>query len=263
MTFQPVEPGVTDSFESLSQSSGRRTLFPVFPKYRTIRELGSGGLGTVWLAQNLDNRRYLAVKRINIVAACVGHHERMMTPQEMTHYAKKLVLEARILKQLKVFPGVPELLGVRRSGVYVELAMEYVRSIPLDKKKICESQARFIFRELLSTLKYCHTRRVAHLDIKPSNILIDLEGKPILIDFGEARFFNPETKAVLRGISNGTLEYRKPATDDPVELDLYALGKTCKSVLRKTASVEAKKFIALCLEGDKSIEELQQHEWFA
>jgi serine/threonine protein kinase len=154
------------------------------------------------------------------------------------------------------------LIGSRQIKDTLEIAMDYAPGISLQQLELGEHLVRFIMRQLLSTLKYCHSMGVAHLDIKPANIILGRDNTIKLVDFGEARFFEPANPHITKHMSNGTLGYRKPGTTHAVEIDLYALGKTCKAICDLDLTA-ADNFIEDCLQGHRTIEQLMSDPWIS
>lgn len=147
-------------------------------RYHVVRLLGKGGFGRVYLAQDDDLNRRVAIKLPN--------PERISRPQDVEAYLN----EARILASLDHPHIVPVYdLGRTDDGLCF-IVSRYVEGSDL---AVGIGQARPCFRdsaELVATiadaLHYAHTRGLVHRDIKPANILIDAAGKPCVADFGLA-----------------------------------------------------------------------------
>lgn len=154
---------------------------PSFGAYRVRRELGSGGMGTVYLAERADDqfRKDVALKVLPRWRR--GNRGRY----------RRFLEERQILAKLD-HPGIARLLdgGVTADGV-PWFAMEYIPGEPIDR--YCEErqlsvEARLrLFCDVCSAVQYAHRNLVVHRDLKPSNILVGADGRVALLDFGIAR----------------------------------------------------------------------------
>src|SRR5215470_3630867 len=152
--------------------------------YKIVSQLGSGGMGEVYLAhdEKLNRRVALKLVRFGIGAEETGRHFRR---------------EAQILASLN-HPNIAQLYGAEITpDGFSFLVMEYIEGVRIDK--YCDDNHLLIrdrlemFRRVCSAVHYAHQRLVIHRDIKPANILITAEGEPKLLDFGIAKLLDPET----------------------------------------------------------------------
>lgn len=197
--------------------------------YKVKRPIGSGGMGTVVLAQQENPKRDVAIKIMN--AGVISRKA-----------LRRFEFEAQTLGRLQ-HPAIAQVYQAGTfddgSGARPYFAMEYVSSAKelgdyvtdnsLDKVARLE-----LFRLLCEGIEYGHRRGVIHRDLKPGNILVDLEGNPKIIDFGVARSTESDsvtaTLATEAGQLIGTLQYMSPEQVelDPADLDtrsdVYALG---------------------------------------
>ncbi|MCH9647585.1 MAG: protein kinase [Deltaproteobacteria bacterium] len=164
--------------------------------YRVVRQIGEGGMGTVFLAERDDGSFTLQV------AIKVLRHG-----TESTAAVERLERERRILASLE-HPAIARLLdgGTTDSGLpYV--VMELVEGEPIDR--FCQQHQLSVSERIDLILQICdavtaaHHNLVIHRDIKPSNILIDMQGRPKLLDFGIAKLVEPE---VLPGAPQSSQE---------------------------------------------------------
>ena len=190
-------------------------------RYRIERELGAGGMATVYLAEDLKHERKVALKVLKPeLAAVVG--------------AERFLAEIKTTANLQH----PHILGLHDSGEADGLlfyVMPYVAGESLRDRLDREHQlpvdlAVRIATNLAEALDYAHRQGVIHRDIKPGNILLQ-EGKPVISDFGIALAVNQAGGGRLTesGLSLGTPHYMSPeqATGDPnvgPATDVYALG---------------------------------------
>ena len=190
-------------------------------RYRIERELGQGGMATVYLAQDLKHKRQVAIKVLRPeLAQAVG--------------AERFLLEIETTASLRH----PHILPLYDSGS-VEGFLFYVMPLVegeslrdrLDRdRQISVEEAVRIAREVADALGYAHARGVVHRDIKPENILLE-GGHAVIADFGIARAMSAAgaDRLTQTGTSIGTPLYMSPeqAAGDPDldgRSDLYSLG---------------------------------------
>jgi tetratricopeptide (TPR) repeat protein/predicted Ser/Thr protein kinase len=201
-------------------------------RYRIIRLLGEGGMGTVYEAEQEEPRRVVALKVIKLGLA---------TPDRLRRFRQ----ESQALARLQ-HPGIAQIYesGTADAGFGPQpfFAMEFIRGLPL--KKYAEAHQPNTRQKLVLMVKICeavqhaHQRGLIHRDLKPGNILVDETGQPKILDFGVARVTEadaPEgdshpTMQTGLGQLVGTLAYMSPeqVLGDPLEVDtrsdVYALG---------------------------------------
>ncbi|MGE0478830.1 MAG: tetratricopeptide repeat protein [Phycisphaerae bacterium] len=199
--------------------------------YRVLRQLGAGGFGVVYLAEQENPSRLVAVK---VLRPVLGGGDG----------ARRFEYEAQILARLQ-HPGIAQVIsaGVTEHGGARQpyFALEYVRGPSLMKYvegaadgAALDTDARLrVFLKVCQAVQYAHQNGVIHRDLKPENILVDPHGQPKVVDFGVARVTSTEHEATLRtgaGELLGTLGYMSPEqlSGDPrrvdTRCDVYALG---------------------------------------
>lgn len=229
--------------------------------------LSHGNFGETFLVTGKDRPFILKSMEIENLAKKANKE-----PEEQ---AEQMRVEIKAMDLINGIPHVPEFLGSREVqhralGVEhstLEIAMNVAPGKPAKDIQFMEDDAKILTRQLLETLHRSHKRGVAHLDVKPSNILWDSEHQHMtLIDFGEARLFNPAHPILDKHLSEGALEYRNPFVtgNDVVKIDTYAAAKTCEKILskQKEISEKAKNFISRALTAQDSIEGLLRDPWF-
>jgi len=156
-------------------------------EYKILFLLGEGGMGEVYLAEDLNLHRQVALK---LVKAGFGR------ANLIRHFQR----EERILAAL-THPNIARLYGgaVGENGIPY-FVMEYVEGERLDRyceaRKLKLPERLQLFRKICSAVSYAHQRLVIHRDIKPANIRVTSEGEPKLLDFGIAKLIDPQTQAV-------------------------------------------------------------------
>lgn len=199
---------------------------PSVAGFRLISELGRGGMGVVWLAEQERPRRLVALKFLRLDS---------LAPEDIERFRR----EAEILGRLN-HPGIAHVhtAGVTTSelGELPWIAMEYVRGTSLGeyvKAHAPHLRARVeLMLQLCDAVQHAHQQGIVHRDLKPSNVLVDEAGRVRVLDFGVARFAaGPEAAPRTRtGQMFGTLAYASPeqAAGRIHELgphsDVYALG---------------------------------------
>jgi len=190
-------------------------------RYRIERELGAGGMATVYLAEDLKHHRKVAVKVLHPELAAVLGAERFLAEIQTTANLQH-----------------PHILPLHDSGQADGLlfyVMPFVEGETLRARLTREQQlpideAVRITREVASALDYAHRHGVIHRDIKPENILLH-EGQALIADFGIALAVSTAggQRMTQTGISLGTPEYMSPEQalgerTVTAKSDVYALG---------------------------------------
>ena len=190
-------------------------------RYSLVRELGRGGMATVYLAQDLRHDRPVALKVLHPELAATLGPERFLRETKLT---------ARLQH--------PHILPVFDSGEsegQLWYVMPYVEGESLRARLARERQlplddALRVMRNVLAALSYAHGHGIVHRDIKPENILLEGE-EAVVADFGVARAIDTAVGERLTetGLALGTPAYMSPeqATGDRVldgRSDLYAVG---------------------------------------
>jgi eukaryotic-like serine/threonine-protein kinase len=193
--------------------------------YRLLRELGHGGMGSVWLAERIDGK---LKRQVALKFPYAGPNRRQL--------AERLARERDILAGLE-HPNIARLYDADvAAGGQPFLVLEYVDGISIDD--YCDQHCLTIrerlvlFLQVLSAVQYAHTHLVIHRDLKPSNILIKQDRVAQLLDFGIAKLISdgaPKESALTQfGSRVLTLEYASPEQigGEPITTacDVYSLG---------------------------------------
>jgi predicted Ser/Thr protein kinase len=198
---------------------------PTIARYRVVRVLGEGGMGTVYEAEQDNPRRTVALKVIRPGLAS-------------DFLLKRFAREAQILGRLH-HPGIAQVYdaGVSESG-QPYFAMELIAGVPLDqyaREHALDVRGRLeLVARVCDAVQHAHERGVIHRDLKPGNILVESSGQPRVLDFGVARAADLGLTVggghTQIGQLIGTLSYMSPeqAAGDPSAVDargdVYALG---------------------------------------
>jgi eukaryotic-like serine/threonine-protein kinase len=156
-------------------------------KYRVIRELARGGMGTVYLAEDNELNRQVAVKVLN-------------TPETIDDLRERMIREAQIIAQLE-HPGIVPVhdVGTLPDG-RVFYAMKYVRGSRLDEyaAEVDSLKDRLRkFQAVCDAVAFAHAHGVIHRDLKPQNIMIGSFGEVLVLDWGVAKILRkPESAEV-------------------------------------------------------------------
>ena len=222
-------------------------------KYRIEKLLGQGGFGITYLAVQTGLNRKVAIKEFFMKEHCNRDADtsRVSVPsvgsrELVAKFKDKFIREAQMIYDLKHqnIILIRDFFEENGTAYYV---MEYhdggsLGSLPLP---LTAEEASVYIRQVASALSYLHDRNTMHLDVKPSNVLIDKEGNAVLIDFGISKHYDyagHQTSSTPVGISKGyapieqysqsTLEFN-PATD------IYSLGATLYKLLTGNTPTEA------------------------
>jgi len=217
-------PSIAAAIQTESVGSGLKAGEIVGP-YRLIRQLGTGGMAEVWLAERADGafKREVALKL-------------PLMFRLRKDLASRFERERDILAAL-VHPNIARLYdaGVSRDGLPY-LAMEYVVGTPFttycDDHHLSIRARLELFEQVLNAVRYAHANLVIHRDIKPSNILVTEAGQVHLLDFGIAKILSEgeakETQLTRLAGRALTPDYAAPEqiAGAPITTaaDVYALG---------------------------------------
>jgi serine/threonine protein kinase len=170
--------------------------------YRIVRRLAEGGFGMVYLVTDETGQAYALKEYLpaSLVYRHVGQLEPVIRPGKEALYRlgmRSFFEEGRALAQIS-HPAVVKVQNFFQENATVYMLMELLSGHTLQEfiltarnrrkgRIFREGTIQSLFDDLLSGLRYVHQKKMLHLDIKPANIFISLDDKPVFIDFGAAR----------------------------------------------------------------------------
>lgn len=190
------------------------------PGYKIEREIGLGGMSRVFAAIQESLERLVALKVISPALAA-----------DPT-FTKRFLAEAKVIAQLD-HPNIVKIhdIGVTADTHLHYFAMQYLEGGDLSdklKQGLGEQEVIPILQGIAGALGVAHERGYIHRDVKPSNIMFDAGGNPVLTDFGIVRALGAGTRMTGTGVSVGTAHYMSPEQARGKEVDkradLYSLG---------------------------------------
>jgi tetratricopeptide (TPR) repeat protein len=202
--------------------------------YLLQRQIGSGGMGSVWLAQRADGAldRSVALK--------------------LPHVAWGPALNARLARERDILARLthPNIARLYDAGTDEKgrpyLALEYVEGVPIDeflRQKPRGLRERLaLFKQVATAVAYAHLHLVVHRDLKPSNVLVCADGSAHLLDFGIAKLLGDEGEGLTQ-LTRGAGRMLTPGYASPEQIrgepitvasDVYSLGVLLYEMLTGT-----------------------------
>src|SRR4249919_1285122 len=187
-------------------------------RYRLERKLGSGGMADVWLAEDQELGRHVAVKML---------HERYANDEQFVERFRREATHAAGLSH----PNIVSIYDRGVAGGSYYIVMEYIEGRTLKELIVtrgpCPVPVAISYtRQILAALRYAHKNGIIHRDIKPHNVLVDREGRVKVADFGIARAGASEMTEA--GSIIGTAQYLSPEQAKGASVDqtsdLYSVG---------------------------------------
>jgi non-specific serine/threonine protein kinase/serine/threonine-protein kinase len=194
--------------------------------YKLIREIGFGGMGSVYLAARDDDefRKEVAIKVVK-------------RGMDTDFIVRRFRSERQILASLD-HPNIAKLLdgGTTEDGLPY-FVMEYIEGLPINKycdaHKLSTVERLKLFCTVCAAVHYAHQNLIIHRDLKPANILVTTDGTPKLLDFGIAKIINPDFAPQTIDLTISSMRLMTPEYASPEQVrgelittasDTYALG---------------------------------------
>lgn len=223
------------SFDRSSDSSDWEPAPASVPGYRLLRSLGHGAFGSVWLAEQENTGKLVAIKFYSHAQGLDFHFLRREVEKLAVLYTSR-----EIVQLIEV--------GWHASPPYY--VMEYLERGSLEDRlrggPLSETDATRILRTIARALAQAHSVGILHCDLKPANVLLDSDLRPRLCDFGQSRLSSEQQPSL------GTFFYMAPEQADLAAVpdarwDVYALGAMTYAMLTGSPpyrTKDARKLIA-------------------
>jgi TRAP transporter TAXI family solute receptor len=192
-----------------------------FGEYLLEKVLGRGGMGVVYLANQVQLNRRVAIKMIRSGA--------LASQDEVTRFYS----EARSVAKLD-HPNIVTVYHCGENSGHHFFSMDYIPGTDLSKRladgPMDPKEAVRYVRDVARAIDYAHSHGVVHRDLKPANVLIDMDDEVVLTDFGLAKQMGGEQGLTATGAALGTPSYMSPeqaagkSEDQGVATDVYAMG---------------------------------------
>lgn len=205
-------------------------------RYRILDFLGAGAMGEVYLAEDPQIERRLAIKTVRLVGR----------PADVEDRKKRLLREARAAGRL-LHPNVVTLFDAGEDQGMLFLAFEFVEGSDLAARlekgpSLSLREVLRIVRQTAEALDFAHSHGIVHRDIKPSNILLDATGRVKVADFGIAKMAGQNTEMTVAGSVMGSPQYLSPEQIRGDELDgrsdIFSLGVLLYELLSRKRPFE-------------------------
>lgn len=220
---QTLQQSPEERERAVHLSKDRLSLPAKVPGYIMVRSLGEGSYGAVWLAQEENTGKYVAIKFYT--------YRRGLDWSLLNREVEKLA-------ELYTSRNIISLQGVGWNSDPPYYMMEYLENGSLasflDAGPLPVPEAVRIAKTVLQALVHAHGRGILHCDLKPANILLDANYEPRICDFGQSRLSDEQSPSL------GTLYYMAPEQADlqavpDARWDVYALGALLYHMLSGTA----------------------------
>jgi eukaryotic-like serine/threonine-protein kinase len=209
-------------------------------RYRLDRKIGTGGMADVWLADDSELDRQVAIKIL---------HDRFAQDKEFVQRFQREAQSAAGLQH-------PNVVGIFDRGSFRDtyfIAMEYVDGPSLKdlvKGGMGTQDAIDFTRQILNAARFAHRKGIVHRDLKPQNVLIDDEGRARVADFGIARA-GENSDITATGSVMGTAQYISPEQAQGKETtprsDIYSIGVILYEELTGRVPFEGDSAVAVAL----------------
>lgn len=213
------EPVIDLGLRVIAASQQRKLVGRTIGQFKVLSRLGSGGMGEVYLANDKQLDRRVALKFISSELI----DDRAARTQ--------LVTEAKAIARLD-HPSICQIFSLQETKNEAFLVMQYVDGVTLSELlksgPLSETQQKNLIEQLISGLAHIHERHLIHRDLKPGNIMITADGKLKILDFGLATRARKSVSRSRNPTTPGTIRYMSPEQLRGEELslstDVFSLG---------------------------------------
>jgi serine/threonine protein kinase len=211
-------------------------------RYDLIKQLGQGGMATVFLAWDTRLERNVAIKVI---------HDKQLEADEGVD---RFIREAKIISSLN-HPNIVHIHDIVHQDHTHFIVMEYVDGPSLDQllkkeQKLPEEQVISITTQICDGLAHAHDNGIIHRDIKPHNILCTASGVYKIVDFGISKFVDG-TQMTVTGMVMGSVHYFSPEQASAQKVqpssDIYSLGVVMYEMVSGKVPFDEESFIAIAI----------------
>jgi serine/threonine-protein kinase len=208
-------------------------------RYRILSPIGSGGMAEVWLAEDLELSRHVALKVLH------GHFAG--DPQFIDRFRREAE-SAAALQHNNIVPIFDR--GQVDDTYYIAMAWIRGRTLrELINQGLTVDQSVDIVRQILEAAGFAHAHGVVHRDFKPLNVIVEDSGKAVVTDFGIARAGAPDLTEA--GMVVGTAAYLSPEQAEGLDVgprsDLYSIGVILYECLTGRVPFEGDTPVAIAL----------------
>ena len=213
-------------------------------KYEIIKPLGQGGFGITYLAHHTLLDHDVCIKEFFMKNCCDRDGQTSQislgtssNAEMVLKYQEKFMKEARIIFKLS-HPNIVHIHDIFKENNTAYYVTDFIDGSNLDavvksRGALPESQAVRYVKAVAEGLAYCHSKSIAHLDIKPGNIMLRSDDTPVIIDFGLSKQYDSvgeQTSNTPVGVSAGYApieQYNSGGVSEfSPQTDVYALGAT-------------------------------------
>jgi tRNA A-37 threonylcarbamoyl transferase component Bud32 len=218
-------------------------------KYQIVRQLGGGGFGLTYLAEDSALQRQVVIKTPNRV---------FQQDQEYQKFINRFQREGQVLAKIS-HPSVVRVLEYFEEQGMPCLVMDYVQGETLNEYirrqgPLTQNEALQCFRQLAAALQQIHQADLIHCDIHPGNIILRQVSEPVLIDFGSTKSLQPSTRTVTTTVNDFVPYEQGHGQEKPKPtLDIYSLAATLYLAVtgRKPMSAMNRKLYGTALQAPK------------